>query len=87
MSASKTESLGRALVQTDIQGFFEQAHEEGEGIYTRPTLDYYLLNKYWNFITKGLSNEEIEDLQKANEKLEHYEKIYRIFGYLFNLMA
>lgn len=50
-------------------------------MYTRPTLDLYIANKYWNFISKDLDDNEIKDLQKAKEALEHYEKLYSIMEY------
>jgi hypothetical protein len=50
-------------------------------VYTRPTLDYYIIQRYWGFITKDLSPEEIADLEKAKRDLENYEKIYSIFEY------
>ncbi len=50
-------------------------------LFTRPTLDGYLLNKYWRFLTADLSEEEVQDLEKAREQLEHYDKIYRIMEY------
>jgi protoheme ferro-lyase len=28
-------------------------NEEMDGVYTRPTLDLYLVNKYWNFLTSA----------------------------------
>jgi hypothetical protein len=34
-------------------------NEEQDGVFTRPTLDLYLCNKYWNFLTNGMSKEEI----------------------------
>lgn len=52
-----------------------------QGLFTRPTLDLYLLNKYWNFVTKGLDEHEISDLERARERLTHYEKLYSIFEY------
>lgn len=52
-----------------------------DGIYTRPTLDLYLCNKYWNFITSDLSKEEVADLEKAKSQLQNYDKIYSIMEY------
>lgn len=58
-------------------------HEEMDGLYTRPTLDLYLVNKYWNFLTSapGTTKEEIEDLEKARTTLQHYEKLYSLMEY------
>jgi hypothetical protein len=61
--------------------------EEHDGLYTRPTLDLYYVNKYWNFLTKGLSKEEVDDLQSAKKQLEHYEKIYSLMEYTDDLSA
>lgn len=61
--------------------FNDSNHEESDGIFTRPTLDLYYCNKYWNFLTKNLSTEEVADLEKAREQLTHYEKIYAIMEY------
>ena len=57
--------------------------EELDGVYTRPTLDLYLLNKYWKFLTSGdrSSREEIADLENARNTLQHYEKIYSLMEY------
>ena len=50
-------------------------------MFTRPTLDLYLVNRYWNFLTSDLSTEEVADLDKARSQLAHYEKIYSIMEY------
>ena len=52
-------------------------------MYTRPTLDLYLLNKYWNFLTNApdMSKEEIADLEKARTTLQKYEKLYSLMEY------
>lgn len=56
-------------------------------MFTRPTLDLYWLNKYWRFLTKDLSPEEIADLEIAKRNLEKYEQIYSIFEYGTELNA
>lgn len=43
--------------------------EELSGHYTRPTIDLYLVNKYWRFLTKDLGETEVADLEKAKETL------------------
>ena len=55
--------------------------EEIDHFYTRPTLDLYICDRYWNFLTKGMSNEEIEDFKKVKSQLEHYNKIYSLMEY------
>jgi len=62
--------------------FEDYNYEENDGLFTRPTLDLYVLNKYWNFLTKDLSPEELADLEKARSVLEKYEKIYSIYEYV-----
>ncbi len=59
----------------------EHNHEEGDSSFTRPTLDHYLCNKYWNFITQDLSKEEIADFEVARKQLADYEKVYSIMEY------
>ena len=56
-------------------------YEELDGMFTRPTLDLYLCNKYWGFITRDQSKEEIADLEKAKQQLEHYERLYSLMEY------
>jgi hypothetical protein len=36
-------------------------------LYTRPTLDLYLAQKYWKNLTNGMSPEEIEDLEASSK--------------------
>jgi hypothetical protein len=55
--------------------------EEQWGLYTRPTLDLYIIKNYWGYLTRGLSQEEIADLETAKNQLESYEKIYSLFEY------
>ena len=50
-------------------------------MFTRPTLDLYIMNKYWNFITKNISEEEVADLENAKKVLENYENLYTVFEY------
>lgn len=50
-----------------MNSMYDHNMEEIDGFYTRPTLDLYFCEKYWNFLTKNLSNEEITDLTKAKE--------------------
>ncbi len=61
--------------------FQEYNLEDLQGEFTRPTLDLYLCNKYWNFMTKGASAEEVADLENAKEQLTHYEGLYDIMEY------
>lgn len=74
-------------MQRSINQFNDHNQEELDGVYTRPTLDHYIINKYWNFLTKDLSAEEVADMEKARQDLERYEKLYRIFEYGCDLSA
>jgi hypothetical protein len=49
--------------------------------YTRPTIDNMIAKKYWGFLTKDLSEAEVEDLQNSSDQLEHYDKIYSLIEY------
>jgi hypothetical protein len=80
-AASRSAALQHELVQRSMHQFAEHNHEELSSLYTRPTLDLYLCNKYWNFITSDLSTEEITDLEKAKSQLQHYEKLYTLMEY------
>jgi hypothetical protein len=59
----------------------EYNHEETDGLYTRPVLDYQLMQKNWNYLTKGMSDDELADFEKAKEQLADYDKIYNIIEY------
>ncbi|MCP3667854.1 MAG: hypothetical protein GY696_36095 [Gammaproteobacteria bacterium] len=81
LSATRSTVLQRDVVQRSCNQFYEHNNIQFLGEYTRPTLDLYLCNKYWNFITKNLSAEEIADLQKAKDQLVNYEKVYTMLEY------
>ncbi len=68
-------------MQRSIGQFFDHNFEEQDGMFTRPTLDLYWINRYWRFLTKDLSPEEIADMEVAKQNLEKYEQIYSIFEY------
>ena len=80
-AASRSVALQHEIVQRSMCQFFDHNYEEMDGYFTRPTLDLYIANRYWNFITKNLQEEEIADLQKARENLAHFEKLYAIMEY------
>lgn len=65
VQASRAEVLQYDIVQRGMGQFHDHNYEENDGIFTRPTLDLYFLNKYWNFLSKDLSSEEVADLEKA----------------------
>ena len=64
---------------------FEYNNEDMMCAYTKPTLDYYNLQKNWSSLTKDLSEEEVNDLSEAKKTLENYEKIYSIVEYVSEL--
>ncbi len=81
-AASRATTLQHEMVQRSMSQFHEANHEELDGLFTRPTLDLYLCNKYWGFITGGdISREEVQDLEEAKQNLQHYEKVYSIMEY------
>ena len=61
--------------------FNDHNSEEADSVYTRPALDCYYVNKYWNFLVSDLKKDEIEDLKRAKQQLEHYEKLYTLMEY------
>ena len=62
---------------TQLYEYNQDSHLE----YTRPTLDLYWQHKYWGYLTKGMSQEELADFEKAKDTLENYEKVYTIVEY------
>ena len=50
-------------------------------MYTRPALDAHYVNKHWNYLTQGMSDEELRDFEGARDKLNHYDKIYSLVEY------
>ena len=68
-AASRATALQHELVQRTMTQFNDHNFEELDGVYTRPTLDLYLLNKYWAFLTNGAAKEEIADLENARNQL------------------
>ena len=65
-SASRATALQHEIVQRSMTQFADHNYEELDGLFTRPTLDLYLCNKYWGFVTGGdTSKEEVADLEDA----------------------
>lgn len=87
VSAAKAEVLRYDIVQRSLGQFHDYNMEEMSGLFTRPTLDLYVLENYWGFVTKNLSQEEVADLQKAREVLTEYEKLYQVFEYCTELQG
>ena len=53
--------------------------------YTKPTIDLRLAIKNWNYITRGCSDAEVADLEKARDELEQYDKLYTLVEYISKL--
>lgn len=87
VSAAKADVLRYDMVQRSLGQFHDYNHEEMSGLFTRPTLDLYVLENYWGFVTKNLSQEEVADLEKAREVLTEYEKLYHVFEYCSELQG
>ena len=81
VSAANAQIYERILVQKTMTQLHHYNYVHAEGIYTRPTLDLFYMNKYWGYLTKGMSDEQLEDFGDAKKKLENYEKIYEIVEY------
>ena len=82
-SAARAQVLQHDLVQRTMGQLNDHNNEDVDGLFTRPTLDLYFVNKYWNFLTSSpeITKEEIADLEKARTTLQHYEKIYSLMEY------
>ena len=80
-AASRATALQHEIVQRTMTQFNDHNYEEQDGVFTRPTLDLYLVNKYWSFLTNGAAKEEIADLENARTQLQHYEKLYALMEY------
>ncbi len=68
-AASRATALQHEIVQRTMTQFNDHNYEEQDGVFTRPTLDLYLVNKYWSFLTNGAAKEEIADLENARTQL------------------
>ena len=60
MSAANAELYQKTLIEKTATQLFEYNEENGN-MYTRPTLDAHYCNKNWDYLTKGMSDEEIVD--------------------------
>jgi hypothetical protein len=54
-------------------------------MYTRPVLDLHFCNKYWTYLTKGMSQEEMADFSAVKETLEKYDRMYTLVEYCSKL--
>lgn len=81
VSAANAQVYQRDLVQKTGTQLFEYNHEEARCTYTRPTVDLQFCQKYWGYLTKGMSPAELSDFEEARSTLENYEKIYSISEY------
>lgn len=85
LSAANAEVYQKDLVQKTMTQLYEYNHDDLDGMYTRPTLDLQFCNRYWGYLTKGMSAEELADFEKARETLTHYDKIYSLVEYASDL--
>ena len=69
-------------MQKTMTQLAEYNMDEAYSQYTRPCIDLVDMNKYWGFLTKGMTPEELKDFTEAKKHLEHYEKIYGIVEYV-----
>lgn len=81
MSAANAQVYQNDLIRKTATQLFEYNHEDLNGQLTRPALDYHLCTKYWGYLTKGLSTEELADLEAARDQLQNYEKLYSLIEY------
>lgn len=54
---------------------------EQDGGFSRPIKERDSFVANWDANIKNLSEEEVADLTKARDQIDHYEKIYNIFEY------
>ena len=69
MSAANAQVYQKDLVQKTATQLFEYNHEDLNGQLTRPAIDYHLCTKYWGYLTKGMSAEELADIEDARDQL------------------
>ena len=50
-----------------------------------PPRDLHYGSKFWGFMTKGLSEAEVADLEVSRATLQKYEKIYSLVEYCSEL--
>ena len=72
------------MIEKTATQLYSYNGESGD-MYTRPALDAHYVNKHWNYLTQGMSEEEITDFSAARDKLNHYEKIYSLIEYTSQL--
>ena len=54
---------------------------EQDGAFSRPIKERDSFVANWDANIKDLSEEEVADLTRAREQIDHYEKIYNIYEY------
>ena len=78
MAGSRCQALSNELVQKSLT----QLHElEGDsyGYYMQPLAMLEAREKEWDSLVKGLSAEEVADLENARDEINRYKHIYNIF--------
>jgi len=81
VAASNSQIYQKDLVQKTATQLFEYGHEENHQAHTKPVVELYWVNNYWNYFTKGMSKEELTDFTQAKEQLVQYEKLYSLIEY------
>ena len=79
-TASETGVLKLDVVKKSL-GQFSDIDLNNEGVYSKPIFELDLLHRNWGFLTKGLSDFELKDFEKAREDLESYRELYEVMEY------
>ena len=80
VQAARAEANQRVLVRKSLHQLAEY-NSESDGLYLEPVNTLEKFTAKWDAHTKGLSSEEVADLERARATLENYKKIYEIFEY------
>lgn len=65
VSAANSQLYQKDLVQKTATQLFEYGHDHANGVYTKPLVELYWANKYSNYYTKGMSEDQLADFSKA----------------------
>ena len=72
-------------MQKTATQLYDYNHDENEAAYTKPVVDLGLARKYWGYLTKGMTQNELADFEAARDQLEHYDKLYTLIEYVSKL--
>ena len=81
VSAANAQIYQNILVQKTATQLCEYNFLDSQAMYTRPVLNLHWANKYWGYLTTGMSEAELKDFEQARDQLEHYNKIYSFVEY------